>query len=362
MIRGHGGNVDELARRLGCDPRTIADMSSNVNPLGPMPELMAHLKDRLDQIRTLPEVDAAAITAAFARTCGLDARQVLAGNGSSEILYMLPRALNPRRAVILGPTYADYADACRLAGVPVHHVLAGPEDGFAPPLDRMAAHLEDGDLVFVCNPNNPTGRLIDARRIASLAAAHPGCTFLVDESYLPFDPDAVSLAGRGPENLMVLSSLSKIHRIPGLRIGFVAGASERIARVASWRIPWSVNALAQSAVAFIGAHPRAVADFVARTRRFLGIERARFRQGLEGLKAIQPFPSATSFILARLAVPHSAAAVCRALGDAGILIRDASNFVGLGPAYVRFSLKEPAVNDRAIDCLSRFLKGGGHGC
>ncbi len=357
MIRGHGGNIHELALRLGCDPDAIDDMSSNVNPLGPMPELMDCLQHRLERIRALPEVDAAAMTAAFAKTCGLLPQQVLAGNGSTEILYLLPRALRPRRAVILGPTYADYADACRLAGAPLHHVLAGPDDGFRPPLERLAADLEDGDLVFICNPNNPTGRLIDGPALLELAAAHRRCTFLVDESYLPFVGAASSLAGRGSPNMLVLSSLSKIHRIPGLRIGFVSGDPDLIGHLAALRIPWSVNALAQAAVEFIGAQPQAVAAFVDQTRRFLEAERAHFFQRLAGLEQIRTFDSGTSFILARLDPPFTADRVWQALAQERILIRNAANFVGLGPQYVRFSLKKRAVNDRALDCLFSLLKG-----
>ena len=357
MIRGHGGNIHELAFRLGCDPDAIDDMSSNVNPIGPMPELMDCLHIKLERIRALPEVDAAAMTAAFARTCGLLPEQVLAGNGSTEILYLLPRALGPRRAVILGPTYADYADACRLAAVPVHHVLAGPQDSFRPPMDRLAADLEKGDLVFICNPNNPTGSLIDDSTLLDLAAAHPGCIFLIDESYLPFVGAAPSLAGRGSSNLLVLSSLSKIHRIPGLRIGFVAGAPDLIERLAALRIPWSVNALAQAAVEFIGDQPQAVAAFVEQTRRFLEAERGHFFKRLAGMAQIRAFDSGTSFILARLHPPFAANGICQALAQERILIRNAANFVGLGPEYVRFSLKKRTVNDRALDCLTALLKG-----
>ena len=355
MIRGHGGGIHQLARRLGCQPGDIADMSSNVNPLGPMPELMAHLRRHLDDIQALPEVDAATMTAAFARICGLSPDQVLAGNGSTEIIYLLPRVLAPTRAVVLGPTYADYADACRLAAVPVHHVAARAEDDFAPPIERLAADLRDDDLVFVCNPNNPTGALVGVDRLVDLARAHPRCRFVVDESYLAFAGQVPFLAGRTADNVMVLSSMSKIHRIPGLRIGFVAGTAAVISKLAAHRLPWSLNALAQAAVSFLAQHPEAVAAFVDETRGFLEAERRHVCARLSGLSGLRTFDSRTSFILMALSPPATAAAVCAALAERMILVRDASNFIGLGPQYLRLSLKDRAANDRAVDLLDALL-------
>jgi threonine-phosphate decarboxylase len=355
MIRGHGGNVHDLARRLGCDPAAICDMSSNVNPLGPMPELMEHLHRRLNDALALPEVDAAAVTEAFARAVGLPPDQVLAGNGSTQIIYLLPRVLAPKRAVVLGPTYADYADACRLAGVEVQLVTADAADGFLPPLGELDARLRSGDMVFICNPNNPTGVLTAAEALATLARAHPACRFVVDESYLPFVGEAASLAGGAPDNVLVLSSLSKVHRIAGLRIGFLAAAPEIVARLADYRPPWSVNAMAQAAVAYIAANPEAVAHFVDRTRRFLDQEKSRLAERLAGLGRLRLFESQTSFVLMQLAPPAAAPGVCAALAEKRILVRDCGNFRGLDQGFIRISLKDAAANARAADCLRQAL-------
>ncbi len=351
MIQGHGGNIFELALHLGCDPADICDMSSNVNPLGPMPELMAHLHRHLDRIRALPEVDAATITAAFARSCGLPPDRVLAGNGSTEIIYLLPRVLAPPRAVVLGPTYADYADACRLAGVEVHRISARAEDAFAPPMNRLRAELRPGDLVFVCNPNNPTGVLADGDALIDLAASHHECLFLVDESYLPFAGGVPSLAGRAPDNMLVLSSLSKIHRIPGLRIGFLIGPPPLISRLASHRLPWNVNAMAQAAVGFLAANPEPVARFVEQTWRFLDAEKAVLAQRLAGSRQVRVFDSRTSFVLLQLAPPATAGWICAAMAEKRILVRNCDNFSGLDNSFVRLSLKETDDNARAAACL-----------
>jgi threonine-phosphate decarboxylase len=359
LIRGHGGNVLELARRLGCNPADICDMSSNVNPLGPLPELMAHLHRRLDLIQALPEVDAAAMTAAFADASGLAPDEVLAGNGSTELIYLLPRILTPPRAVVVGPTYADYADACHLAGVPVAHVTADAHEAFASPLGRLKDALKPGDLVFVCNPNNPTGVLVDAEAILGLAADRPDCVFVVDESYLPFAPEGKSLAGRGPDNLLVLSSMSKIHRIAGLRIGFLIGPAPILVRLHSHRPPWSVNALAQEAVTFLSAHPVAVARFLRETRSFLQTEKRLLREQLQSCRELRIFPSRASFVLLQLPPAATAADVCRALARERILVRDCGNFVGLDPRFIRISLKDAEANRRVADGLQRAVETTG---
>ncbi len=253
MIQGHGGNIFEVAERLGCAPSEIIDMSSNVNPLGPMPELVEHLQNILSEIMSvLPRVDAADIVELFARRYNLDPRCALAANGSTQLIYDIPRAFETKKAIILGPTYADYADACRMQGVLFDEFLAEEDDGFVPDLNRFGDRLSDADSAFVCNPNNPTGVLIPARQLRDLCGSHPRVCFVVDESYLPFAPEGErqSMAGCGLGNVVILNSMSKIYRLPGLRIGFLIGQPEMIQKAVRYRQPWCVNGLAQAAVSY----------------------------------------------------------------------------------------------------------------
>ena len=113
MIIGHGGNVYDLAQNLGCEISEIIDMSSNVNPWGTLPGIKSHLAQRLASIESLPEADAGTISGLFAEHQGVGPENVTPGNGSTQLLYALPRALDTRKALIVGPTYADYASACR---------------------------------------------------------------------------------------------------------------------------------------------------------------------------------------------------------------------------------------------------------
>jgi len=137
MIIGHGGNIYELARAQNCAAAEITDMSSNVNPCGPLPGLQDHLARNLAVIASLPEADAGTITRLFAERSGVAPENVAPGNGSTQLLYALPRALGTRRALIAGPTYADYASACRQAGIAPDWLLAETDRRFRLDLDRL---------------------------------------------------------------------------------------------------------------------------------------------------------------------------------------------------------------------------------
>lgn len=355
MIGGHGGNIYQLAQRLGCRPADISDMSANVNPLGPMPALMDHLKDNLGVIAALPEVDAGGIVDAFAHIHGIDSALVMAGNGSTQLIYLIPRALAARRALVVGPTYADYHDACAMNGVACDHFICRAGDGFAPDMAAIADQAAGMDLVFLCNPNNPTGNLTDRSAVTDLCRSLPETVFLIDESYLPFapQPDAVTMIHSDLPNVMVLNSMSKAFRIPGLRIGFVKASPSLIGRLTPWALPWSVNSLAQAAVMWLMTHPDQVEPFLATTRVKIETEKARIEECLRQKTAIRCFPSATSFLLMELPEGLSAQQVWQHLAARRILIRDCSNFTGLSGRFIRISLKSEAENRRAMELLVR---------
>ncbi|MFW5988981.1 MAG: pyridoxal phosphate-dependent aminotransferase [Desulfosudaceae bacterium] len=358
MIQGHGGNIYELARQQGCDPAEITDMSSNVNPLGPPPGLIPFLKDNLDRITALPEVDAGAVCQAFAARHELDPSRVIAGNGTTQLIYSLPRALASRQALVLAPTYADYADACAMNHVPCQFFRATAETGFNPSLPDMSAAIRKigADLVFICNPNNPTGVMIPPGHIKNLAAEHPGVRFVVDEAYLPFisGSRALTLARPGgPDNVIVLNSMSKIFRVPGLRIGFAVAAPDLIERVAAYNLPWSVNSLSQAAVTWLMSHPDLTDRFIEETVDLLETEKDYLAGRLADNPVARPLPSATSFMLAALTEGHTAETVCDFLGQYRILIRNCANFEGLSSGFVRISLKTRPDNSRLADYLNK---------
>lgn len=356
MITGHGGNIFTVAGELGCNPADIHDMSSNVNPLGPPAGLLVFLQENLQAISALPEADAATALAAFARFHDLDPTSVIAGNGTTELIYSLPHVLQSRKVMILAPTYADYADACGMYDIDYEFVTATEDRYFQPDLAVLESRFKDCDTVFICNPNNPTGALIPVAELENFCSNWPEKFFVIDESYLHFvDEDAKkSMIGRGLKNVIVLNSMSKIFRVPGLRIGFLVADPKIITRFYRYARPWSVNILAQQAVIYLMEHKPAVQAFMAETRSFIAAEKTRFLKKFADISEISFFPSQTSFLLGRLAPDYLAPEVCDHLLKSRILIRNCANFHGLSDSFIRIAFKTSEINTLLADQL-RFL-------
>jgi len=345
----HGGDIISMARQLGCGVGELIDLSSNLTPLGLPPGLREALSEKLGEISFLPESGSETLISLFAEKYGCKPQQVLAGNGTTEFIYAVPASVKSRRALIVAPTYADYQTASEWAGLKVDFFTLQAEEDFALYFNRLSARLTGGELVFLCNPNNPTGRVAPTRELLDFILAHPASEFLIDESYLPF-VDEPSLAGFPlPANLFLLCSSSKIYGIPGLRLGFLVAAEEKMARFAARRKPWGVNRLAQVAGEYLLAHGDA---YVQAVRDFIGETRPGFVARLAALPGVQVVPGAANFILCRLSGSMTAAQLREAMLGQRIMIRDCGNFTGLDAQYFRVSLQETGRNERCLAALA----------
>jgi len=358
MLGGHGGNIYEMARLLGCAPSEIIDMSSNINPLGPPTGLLDFLTKNIAAVTCLPEVDSREITSHFARHFDLDPDRLLAGNGTTQFIYMIPHVLEARGALILGPTFTDYADACRMHHILPTMMMADESYDFRPDISRLEHKIDGKDTVFICNPNNPTGSLIPRDKLERLCSAHPAKNFIIDESYLPFVnlAEKVSMIHSKLTNVVVLVSISKIFKIPGLRIGFVVACAETIRKFRRYLLPWSVNSLAQAAGRYLAAHGAEVDVFIRKTKIFFEDQRKEFHKNFEHIPAIKLIPGATPFVLIRLPDVLSAGRVCAQLARDKILIRDCTNFHGLSDQFIRISLKTRIENRTLAEKLLSVLQ------
>lgn len=341
----HGApDVAELAA-LGLTPDDILDFSVNGNPYGAAPGIRQAIA-RVS-IERFPDRDARAFRQALAKHLDCPPEHIVAGNGSAELLWLVALAfLRPGdRTLIIGPTFGEYERAARLMGAELHVWTAQPQEHFRLHPDRILQTLQaiTPRLVFLCNPNNPTGSWLDIDLLGNWSRALPQTLFVVDEAYLPFAPDAPSALTLQGANLLVMHSMTKAHALAGLRLGYAVGHPRIIQALALTRPPWNVNALAQAAGIAALQDPSHLRHSLAQ----LVQAKTVLIQGLQAL-GCAPVPSATHFFLLPVG---NAKRLRQALLQQGILVRDCTSF-GL-PAYMRVATRRPEENARFLTALNK---------
>lgn len=358
--RHHGAHGAAARRELAAPAGGFLDFSQNINPLGP-PE--AALRAAVDAVRresgVYPDGEYPALRGALAGYLGVPREAVLSTNGGAEALFLAARLAvdaalgggesgGRRGALVLEPTFSEYGAAARAAGFGVvRRISRRPEGGFR--LERRALDdLEGIGVVFLCNPNNPTGGALDREEVLAVAekVLARGATLVVDEAFADFAPH-VSVADRAADatgGLLVARSFTKFFAVPGLRLGcLVTGAAER---ARAYQPSWSVNAVAAAA----GTAAAGDDAFVGRTLR----EVARLRGGLAGglarLPGLDVYPGAANFLLVR-----GPEGLVEGLARRGVLVRGCAPFVGLGPDYVRVAVRGEGDNVRLIEAVAETL-------
>lgn len=351
-MTGHGGNIRQLAARAGLDPSAITDFSASINPLGPPAWLRPLISSRIGSLAHYPDPDCHALISAISARHGISTGQILIGNGSTEILHLLPRAFPVRRAVIPVPAYSDYTAAAELAGLEIETFPLEEDRGFALDLNSLSSRLKGNDLVFIGNPNNPTGTCAGSREIRKLAEARPDALFIIDEAFADFVEGMDRLVFNRPDNVIVLCSLTKFYAIPGMRLGFAVGSEERISALKKLMPPWSVNTLAQA----VGEAALADDDYARRTREFVGRERKRLSSALQAIPGLKVFPGAANFMLVKVERHGTdARQVARRLLAEGLAVRVCDNFPGLDGRFFRTAVRTGTENDRLCRALTGIL-------
>lgn len=351
---GHGGAVARAARDLGLPVEAIVDFSASINPLGMADNVLAAARQAVAEAIHYPEVDAGSLREALAAACGLPAACCLPGAGSTELIYLLPRVLRPRRALLVVPAFSEYQRSLHQAGAAVDWFALNAEEDFAfHPSRLLAAVTPDTELVLVANPGNPTGTGIDPAALVEVAhALREQALLVVDEAFADFCPQR-SLLAQVPQhdNLYLLRSLTKFYAMPGLRAGFLAGPPAGVARLAAEQEPWRLSTPALAAAqACLEA-----ADYRRRTLEVIPELRAELAAGLAGL-GLRVFPAEANFLLARLVQPGaSAGRLAASLYRQGLLIRPCGNFPPLDDTYLRLAVRGAADNRRLLAALPAAL-------
>lgn len=353
----HGGAALSLARKLGRPLTEILDCSASINPLGAPALALAAARKALDDIIHYPEIDAASLVEALAEHHALPAENLIAANGSTELIYLLPRMLRSSRAVVVTPAFSEYAKALLQNGTPVDTFPLTAADGFRFDPDRLLTVLDDAvNLVFVANPGNPTATGIEPEQLLYLADRLAGrAALVVDEAFVDFTPQ-LSLLDAVPQrdNLYVLRSMTKFYAIPGLRIGYLAGPAAVIRFIRQALPPWTINTPALAA-AIACLQDR---DYQQQTLTMIPELRQTMAADLTAL-GFTVFDSVANYLLVQLPEQGVRAAVLtERLRQNGILIRDCSNFSSLDDRYVRLAVRTADENVRVINALRQVLTQG----
>ena len=351
--RHHGAHGTEAARDLGGEPPGgFLDFSANINPLGPpQGALYAAQKALVAGASSYPDGRYPELCAALAGYLGVPEETVLATNGGAEAIFLAARAAAEDRpggkAIILEPTFSEYAAAARAAGLrPEGRVARRREDGFR--LDPSAlGDLGGASAVFLCNPNNPTGDLTPRGEVLDLLerTRSAGAALIVDEAFADFAPGE-SVADRVDESLYVARSLTKFFAVPGLRLGcLVARAPELVRR---FQPSWAVNVAAAAA----GASAVADTEYAEKTLQEITLRRGELLRALRGLPGLEAYEGAANFLLVR-----GPEGLPEGLARRGVLVRGCGPFPGLGPRFLRIAVRGAEENERLVRALGAELGG-----
>lgn len=339
----HGGNIYAASQRTGIPVEQIVDFSASINPLG-IPEAAGKLiNGNTARLMHYPEPYSEGLCGRIAARHGVDVNCVICGNGSTELIYLIPRALRPARVLITTPSFGEYERACRNAGAEVVHCALDRESNFELHPDAFIEAMSACDMAFLCNPNNPTGRLVPKAGVLAIAdaARKLGCLLVVDEAFIDFCPEE-SIIGEAARNpfLVVLRSMTKFYALAGLRIGYGVFHAETVVRVMEHKEPWTVNALAQT----VGAAALEDRPFENASIAAMKSEKSRLEAGLAKI-GIGFVPSRANYYLLKVDRSHDVAA---ALEKKGILVRDCASFAGLGGTYLRIAVRSRGENERLL--------------
>ena len=340
----HGGAAYEAGVEL--------DLSANTNPLGTPPAVLEAVRSALDRVRDYPDPYCRALTEAIAAHDGVREDRILCGNGAAELIYAYAEAARPKLAVELAPTFSEYALGLERAGCRMERYPLRRENGFLPDAGLMD-FLEKTrpELLVLCSPNNPTGRLFPPDLLARILdlCRDTGCRLFLDECFLDLSDGGVSLRDRLEEypGLFLLKAFTKSYGMAGLRLGYCLTAdTDLLAGMSEATQPWNVSVPAQTAgIAALGPE-----RFLEEARAIIRLERPALKAGLEEL-GLWVCPSDANYLLFR-----GPADLGEKLLRRGVAVRDCGNYHGLGPGWYRTAVRLREENRRLLEAAARALR------
>ncbi len=330
------------AYRFGADIK--ADFSTNTWYLGTNPELLDFLKGEIKCIANYPELQSESLTSLLADYHHLANDQILICNGTAEAIFFIAQVFQNNNSRIITPTFSEYEHACQN----YKHKISFCGAGFIS--DRM--NTPEG-LMWICNPNNPTGQVFSRDLLQKVVSNNPQTIFILDEAYADFCMEDISLVSYIAKfkNLLILKSMTKNYCLPGLRLGYVIGHQSVIKKLSACRPPWAVNSLALKAGEFAMQNTLLSKESLM---AYLALSR-EFRMELECVPNLEVSPSSTGFFLVKTPMLASELKLLL-VEEYGLLIRDASNFRTLSEYHIRLATLTREKNTMLLSALKTIFQ------
>ena len=350
----HGSDLEKIADYYHLNKENIVLFGANVNPLGLSGQVKKELAAHLDVISSYPDRNYTDLKKAIASYTGTSAEHIVVGNGSTELISLLISQRAPKKALLLGPTYSEYARELNLVGGTLEYYNLKEEQDFRLDISDLTDALKsDIDLLIICNPNNPTSSAISTPDIRELLAVcrSLGIFVMIDETYIEFAPEGAALSAVPlvPEfdNFMVIRGVSKFFAAPGLRFGYGLTSNQAFLQtLLTHQNPWSLNSVG----AYAGERMLKDTDYIKKTWTLIDSERTRMCTELSGLDTVKIYPAYANFVLVRILKEGlTSFDVFEKAIHQNLMIRDCSSFESLKGEYVRFCIMNPEDNDRLLE-------------
>jgi threonine-phosphate decarboxylase len=361
-MTAHGGNIYEVAMKLGVDSSDILDFSANLNPLG-YPKLLDDIiENSKKDIINYPDPDYINLTndiKNYFKSMGtvLSDSNILPGNGATELIFLLIETLKPKKIYLPVPCFSEYEEAAKKNNGKVERIYLNETDGFdiRPDMfkyDRDCAN----NVIMLCSPNNPTSKIIKLKNMKEILrkASESNIIVILDETFIELTignnkNSAISLINEF-SNLIIIRAFTKIFSMPGIRLGYVIAVERIIKKLKSRQNTWSINCIASNSGKLLFENA-----FFEETRKWLENEKDRFFYLLNEIEGIKPYYPESNFILIKILTETTSGILKEKLINEKILIRDASNFDGLDNKYIRLAIKDKRSNDILIEKFKKIF-------
>ena len=350
---GHGANVDNMAKKFGKNENDIIDFSSNVNP-HIISDLGKYVLEGLEKSRSYPDINYTNLRNNISDYIKVDSELIIPGNGATEIIYLLMKSIK-RRLAILNPTFSEYGRGAKLNNLEIIDFHLKEENNFSIDLDEIQKNMDKFDSLFICNPNNPNGKVKDLNELLNLMIENDKL-LIVDETFMEFvgEEEKYSLINKIEQtpNLFILKAVTKFFGMPGLRLGYGVTSNKHIIKnIYEYKEPWTINSFAENLSNYLFKDK----EYINGSKDYYINERKFMLEELRKISRLKVYDTDTNFVLIKLDDDEANSLKLELFEKYNILIRDASNFIGLDKSYIRVAIKSHNDNKVLIESLRKIL-------